>query len=174
MNGEVSEITNNKVELSNTNGDRMKELNIELKIELKIRRKRYTANKRHKIDCIGDSHTKGFTSILTNLMGSNLDIYGIVFPGSHSSQLLETAKQEIKTLSSDDVLVICTGTNVLPTNKSTLAFQNISKLVASNNHTQIILINVPHRYDTSNTNYTIGKFNKKLEKLLKISPMLAF
>jgi hypothetical protein len=96
-------------------------------------------------------------------MGSNLDIYGVVNLGSHSSQLLETAKQEIKKLSLDDVLVICTGTNVLPTNKSTLAFQNISKLVTSNNHTQIILINLPHRYDTSNKNttiYTIGKFNK--------------
>jgi len=53
----------------------MKRLINELKIELNIQRNRYTANERHKIVCIGDSHTKGFTSILTNLMGSNLDIY---------------------------------------------------------------------------------------------------
>ena len=126
MNGEVSEITNNKVELSNTNEDGIQKLINELKIELNIKRNRYTANKRHKIVCIGDSHTKGFMSILTNLMGSNFDIYGVVKAGSHSSQLLETAKQEIKKLSSDDILVICSGTNDLTTNKSTLAFQNIS------------------------------------------------
>jgi len=96
VNGEVSEITNNKVELSNTNEDGTKKLINEFKMELNIQRNRYTANKRHKIVCIGDSHTKGFTSILTNLMGSNLDIYGVVKPGSHSSQLLEMAKQEIK------------------------------------------------------------------------------
>jgi len=103
-------------------------------------------------------------------MGSNFDIYGVVKPGSHSSQLLETAKQEIKKLSSDDIIVICSGTNDLTTNKSTLAFQNISKLVTSNNHTHIILINIPHRYDTLNTNttnYTIGKFNKKTGETYK-------
>ena len=48
-------------------------------------------------------------------MGSNFDIYGVVNPGSHSSQLLETVKQEIKKLSSDDILVICSGVNVRTT-----------------------------------------------------------
>ena len=110
-------------------------------------------------------------------MGDNFDIYSVVKPGSHSSQLLETTNQEIKKLSSDDVVVICSGTNDLATNKATLAFQNISKLVTSNNHTHIILINVPHRYDSTNTNtrnYAIEKLNKKLEKLIKISPHAGF
>jgi len=177
VNGVVSESTKNKVKLSNTNEDGMLNLINELKIEINKQRNSYTENKKHKIVCIGDSHTRGFTSILTNLMGDNFDIYGVVKPGSHSSQLLETAKQEIKNLSSDDVLVICSGTNDLATNKDTLAFQNVSELVTSINHTHIILINVPHRYDTINTytrNDAIEKLNKKLEKLTKISPHASF
>ena len=58
-----------------------------------------------------------------------------------------------------------------------MAFHNISKFVTSNNHTHIILINVPHTYDSTNantTNYVIGKFNKKLDKLIKISPHASF
>ena len=50
-------------------------------------------------------------------------------------------------------------------------------MVTRNNHTHIILINVPHRYDTINTNTTnhdIEKFNKKLEKLTKLSPHARF
>ena len=125
VNGEVSETTSNKVEQSSANEDSMQNLINELKIELNIKRNSYIVNKKHKIVCIGDSHTRGFANILTKFMGSNFDIYGVVKPGSHSSQLLETAKQGIKKLSSDDILVICSGTNDLTTNKSTLAFQNI-------------------------------------------------
>lgn len=50
-------------------------------------------------------------------------------------------------------------------------------MVTRNKHTHIILINVPHRYDTthtSTTNHDIEKFNKKLEKLIKVTPHARF
>ena len=88
VNGVVIESANNKVKLINTNEDGMLNLINNLKIELNNQRNSYTDNKKHKIFCIGNSHTRGFTSMLTNLMGDNFDIYGVVKPGSHSSQLL--------------------------------------------------------------------------------------
>jgi hypothetical protein len=115
--------------------------------------------------------------MLKNLMGDNFELYSVVKPRSNSSHLLKTGRQEIKKLSFDDILVICSSTNDLTTNKSALAFQNISNMVTRNNHTNIILINIPHRYDTTNTNTTnenIEKFNKKLEKLIKVSPHARF
>ena len=45
-------------------------------------------------------------------------------------------------------------------------------MVTKNNHTNIILVNIPYRYDTANTNTVnegIEKFNKKLEELIKAS-----
>ena len=89
--------------------------------------------------------------ILPNLMGDKFDLYGVVLPGSNSNQLLEIACQEINNLSADDILVNCSGTNDLSANNSTLAFQNISNMVSTNNHTHIVLINVPHRFDTTNS-----------------------
>ena len=46
-----------------------------------------------------------------------------------------------------------------------------------NNHTNIILANIPYRYDTTNTstvNDSIEKFNRRLEKLVKVSPHASF
>jgi RNase H-fold protein (predicted Holliday junction resolvase) len=86
-------------------------------------------------------------------------------------------RQEIMKLNHDDILIICSGTNDLVINKTTLAFQDISNMVTKNNHTNIILVNIPYRYDMANT-YTvkdgIEKFNKRLEKLTKISPHASF
>jgi hypothetical protein len=122
----------------------------ELKLELPNQWNSYSANKQHKIICIGDSHTRGFTNMLKNLMGNNFELCSVVKPGPNSSHLLETATQDLKKRSFDDILVICSCTNDLAT-KSALAFQNISNMVTRNNHTNIILINILHRYDTINT-----------------------
>jgi len=73
-------------------------------------------------------------------------------PGSSLSHLLETTSQETKKLNRDDILIICSGTNDLAINKSTLAFQNISNMVTKNNRTNIILVTIPYRYDTADTN----------------------
>jgi hypothetical protein len=50
-------------------------------------------------------------------------------------------------------------------------------MVPKNNHTNIILVNIPYRYDTANTNTVndgIEKFNKKLDKLIKVYPHASF
>jgi hypothetical protein len=80
-------------------------------------------------------------------------------------------------LSHDDVLIICSGTNDLAVNKSTSALRNISNFVTRNEHTNIILVNVPYRYDTRKSNIvneSIGRLNKKLNKLVTISPCARF
>jgi len=50
-------------------------------------------------------------------------------------------------------------------------------MVTKNTHTNIILVNIPYRCDTANTN-TVNegtkKFNKKLEKFIKASPHASF
>lgn len=163
VNGETSETPSSNVNLPNAKENSIQTFINELRMELTNQLSSYSVNKKHKIVCIGDSHTRGFSTILTNLMCDNFDFYSVVKPGSNSNQLLETARQEIKKLSSHDALVICSGTNDIAANKTTLAFQNISKMMTRNNHTHIILINVPHRYDTTNTNTT----NNDIEKLKK-------
>jgi hypothetical protein len=115
--------------------------------------------------------------VIRNLVSNNFEIYSVLKPGSSSRQLLETARQEIMKLNHDDILIICSGTNDLAIKKTTLVFQNISNMVTKNNHTNNILVNIPYRYDKANTN-TVNdgteKFNKRLEKLTKITPHASF
>ena len=85
--------------------------------------------------------------------------------------------KRLKKLNQDDILIICCGTNNLVINKSTLAFQNISNMITKNNHTNIIPVNIPYRYDMANTNTVhegTEKFNKKLKKFIKASPHASF
>ena len=135
VNGEISETSNSNVNLINAKENSMQTFLNELKRKLTNHLNGYSVNKKHKIICIGDSHTKGFSTILTNLMCDSFDFYSVVKPGSNSSQLLETGRQEIKKPSSHDASVICSGTNDLAANKPSLAFQNFSKMVTRNNHT---------------------------------------
>ena len=81
--------------------------------------------------------------------------------------------KRLKKLNRDGILIICCGTNDQVIKKSTLAFHNISHMVTKNNHISNILVNIPYRYDTTNTNTVnegIEKFNKRLDKLIKASP----
>ena len=67
-------------------------------MELTNKRNNCSVNKKHKIICIGDSHIRGFTNVVKNLVSSNFETYSVLKPGSNSRQLLDTASQEIKKL----------------------------------------------------------------------------
>jgi hypothetical protein len=135
------------------------------------------ATKKHKIIFMGDSQIRGYVSKLKPLLNKNFEFYSIVKTGSSTKKLNETAKKEIRQLSQDDLIVICSGTNDHETNKFSLAFQNISNFIKANNHTNVILINIPFRYDLQNSaliNDIIFTLNRKLKKLTKSFPNTNF
>jgi hypothetical protein len=124
VNGEVTETISSKLEFFNAgNKGSMQNPMSELVMELTNKRNGYSANKKHKIICLGDSHIRGFTYVVKNLVSDDFEFYSVLMLGSSSSQLLETASHEIKELDYDDILIICSGTNDLAINKSTLAFK---------------------------------------------------
>jgi hypothetical protein len=120
-------------------------------VNLLKKRNKHLRSLRHKIVLIGDSHIRGYARNVKTLLSNNFELYSVVKPGSSSSDLKETAKEEISKLTyDDDFFLICIGTNDLDIKKSSLAFQNISNFVTVNDHTNIILVNVPYRYDVMN------------------------
>jgi sugar diacid utilization regulator len=91
--------------------------------------------------------------------------------GSNTNEMLKTAKETIKELTQKHVMVLCYGTNGLnqrnikKSNLNTL--QNLKEFIVSNNHTDILVINIPVRYDTMNNdpvNKIISRINVKLQK----------
>jgi hypothetical protein len=134
-------------------------------------------SKRHRIILIRDSIIKGYACNLKSLLSNNYDLYSIVKPGSTTSELKESAKDEVSQLTHDDVLVMCSGTNDCELNKFSLTFHNIMSFIKKNNHTNIILMNVPLRYDLPNSvtaNKNISVLNRKLQKLVEVFPYMSF
>jgi len=80
---------------------------------------------------------------LKSLLSSNYELYSVVKPGSSTSELKETAKEEVSQLSHANLIVICSSTKYYELNEFSLTLQNITNLIKSNSHTNIIQMNVP-------------------------------
>jgi len=142
-----------------------------------LNKKKCTHSKKHKIIRIGDSNIKGYACNLKSLLSNNYEFYSIVRPGSTTSELKESAIEEVSQLCHDNVIIICSGTNDYEPHKFSLTLHNIMNYVKSNSHTNIILMNVPYRYDIPNSlsvNKIISVLNRKLQKLVKVFPHTSF
>jgi hypothetical protein len=67
-------------------------------------------------------------------------------------------------------VILCGGANDVAKNNAKMALNHISNFVKLNNHTNIIVTNLPHRFDLiqhSCVNSEIRSFNRKLMKSLK-------
>jgi intracellular sulfur oxidation DsrE/DsrF family protein len=106
------------------------------------------SKKKHRIILIGDSNIKGYMCNLKSLLSSNYELYSVVKPGSSTSELKETAKEEVSQLSHDDlIIIICSSSNDYELKEFSLTLQNITNFIKSNNHTNIVLTNVQLTYD---------------------------
>jgi len=120
---------------------------------------------------MGDSHMRECAARMIASLDARFDVCGVVKPGSVTGTLLEMAKGDVGKLPMNDILIIRSGTNDTDGNYSRNAFKNITNFIKNVNHTNIILISVPYRYDVtgySHVNSTIKSFNSKLRKLAKI------
>ena len=159
---------------SNSFANSIRELSLSIKL---YNKDEHVFSKKHKVILIGDSHIKGYGWKLKLLLSNNYEVYSVPKPGSSSSELMNTAKDEISQLSHEDVIVICTGTNDYEVNGFSSTLRNITNFVEANKHTNIILLNVPQRYDlrmSTSVNGTMSTLNRKLKKLVRVSAHTSF
>jgi len=86
-------------------------------------------------------------------------------------------QKKVSQLSHDDLIVICSGSNDYELNEFSSTFQNRTNFIKTNNHSNIILINVSFRYDLPNStsvNSSISILNRKLKKLVRVFPHFSF
>ncbi|PNF38678.1 hypothetical protein B7P43_G18384, partial [Cryptotermes secundus] len=94
-------------------------------------------------------------------------VIGFVMPGADISNLSTTAVSMVESLTLNDVIVFSGGTKETGKNDSREALRNILNFIKTNSHTNIVLLNIPHRYDLENwscVNDEIKVFNRKLVK----------
>jgi hypothetical protein len=104
-------------------------------------------------------------------------LFSLVQPGPNSNILKESVKETVKQLSMKDFLVISSGTNDFYTDNFASTFQNIRNYLMSITNTNILLLNIPYRFDLPNhsaINKKIFMLNKKLQKLVRILPHTTF
>jgi len=118
----------------------------------------------------GDSHARNYTANVKTEIRDNFEVQGLVKPGAGTDILVNSAHNDIISLSKSDVLIFCGGANDVRKNISIKVLQHVMNLIKSNNHTNIILVTVPRRYDlmqSSCVNSEIKSFNRK-PKMVKV------
>ena len=92
-----------------------------------------------------------------------------------SNILKDSANEIVKQLSQENPLVISSGTNDLDNSSKT--FQNLRNYLVNLNHTNVLLLSIPFRFDLTNydtMNSKITVLNKKLQKLTRTLPYTRF
>jgi hypothetical protein len=121
----------------------------------------------HKLIMFGDSFLRGSPEIVRTSLSEKCDVLSVVNPGADLSELTQSLKNEVLTLTFMDALVLGGGSNDLDRHKFKTALKLVTKLVKLNNHTNIILLNIPHHYDLQNhscMNNEIRKYDRKLSE----------
>jgi hypothetical protein len=70
----------------------------------------------------------------------------MVQPVCDLNTILESAKSDLWSLTHEDAILICGGSNDFNFDKDESIIDHIMDFIKTNNHTNILLVNVPIRY----------------------------
>jgi hypothetical protein len=103
-----------------------------------------------------------------SIIKDNFKVQGVVKPGAGADILTSSMTNEIRSLSKSEVVVFCGVANDIGRNNSSKALHQIMNFIINCEHTNIILITAPLRYDLMQSLYVnneINSFNRKLKKI---------
>jgi hypothetical protein len=99
---------------------------------------------KHEVLVIGDSHARKYATLLQDNRGTNYEVSGFITPGAQMNEVRKTAKEEIKTMKGEDVVVAWGGANDISRNNMKEGLTYMSKFVNENKGVNIVLVNSPH------------------------------
>jgi len=79
-------------------------------------------------------------------------------------------KSEIRNLSKSDVTVLCGCTLDIARNNTMKGLYSVLQFVKNSEHTNVIIMDTPHRFDmaaSSCVNKEVNAFNRKLNKIIR-------
>jgi hypothetical protein len=115
--------------------------------------------------------TRGCVAEVTPNLDENFEVTGLVMLGSRLKSITNASKKEIATLTREDVIVLWGGSNDTGKNESSKGLSHTSNFMKNRGHTNIVIMNAPHRHDLDTTSCIINDvkvFNRKLLKQIKI------
>lgn len=124
----------------------------------------------HKRRILGDSHARGLAIELKYRLNQEFEIQGVIKPVSTLEKLTNSASTDLKDLTKKDACIIWGGSNDVGRNETNIGICSLHEFVSCHQHTNVIVLKVPHRYDlpsNSCINEEVKTFNRKLDKLKK-------
>ena len=125
---------------------------------------------RPRIIVLGDSHARGLARELLHQAKQHFKVSGSVKPNAGLTDLLNTAKEDTSKLTKKDSLIVFGGTNDVEKNLIGKNLTSVMNFLNATQHTKVILIDVPLRYDPGkrpHINEEIMNYNRKLHKVTK-------
>lgn len=123
-----------------------------------------------RIVLVGDSHARGVAGEILHQSDHHIEPTGYVKPNAGISELISTARNVSGQLTKKDKLVMIAGTNDIDTHSHNLNLTSIVNLLQDTQNTNIILAEIPVRYDAgarSHISAEIESYNRKLQKVTK-------
>ena len=99
--------------------------------------------RQRNVTMIGDSFLRGIRENVEVSLTDKFGIYSVVTSGCELNNLLESAKSVTGSLAHKDVIFICGGSNDFNFDKDESVIDHIMGFIKTNNHTNIVLANVP-------------------------------
>ena len=124
------------------------------------------------VKIIGDSHLKEANSRIGQYLSSKFELSSFIKPGACINHIVRSQENELKTLGLNDVIIINGGSNDLNTHnfKETGTLTEMVNFICNYNNTDILIVNLPHRFghvNTSKTDHLIHHFYSKLKSIVK-------
>jgi lysophospholipase L1-like esterase len=117
---------------------------------------------------LGDNHLKGCVVKFRSELSAKFKVSGKIRPGAGSEKIVNSSVEDLLNLHLQDVIVLNTGANDVYRNAKGLALTQITKFIQRNYGANIIIIDIPQRYDLSPSsciNLQIEELNRKLNKI---------
>jgi hypothetical protein len=125
----------------------------------------------HKFEIIGDSLLKGFAITVIQYVNTKFKVCTLSKPGAITNQLVDSQLNDYKCLGKSDAIVINGRTNDIDNCNVNVKgiLTPMIKFIQKYNNTNIVIVNIPHRYDLMNLdkkNLCIQAYNSKLQNML--------
>jgi hypothetical protein len=120
---------------------------------------------------LGDSHLKRCFVKLRSELSAKFKVSGMIRSGAGSGKIVNSSVEDVLNLHLQEVTVLNTGANDVYRNAKGLALTQITKYIRRNYGANIIIIDIPQRYDLSPSsciNLEIEEFNRKLKKIITL------
>jgi hypothetical protein len=122
-------------------------------------------SEQYQVVMVGDSFLNRIRDNVDLSLNSKCSTYSLVKPGSDLKTLLDSANSTVGTLSPNDVIVVCGGSNDFNQNNVRPAITCIRDFLVRHNQTNVIIANVPIRHELpyhSPINKRIRSYNSEL------------